>query len=222
MRQPAARQAFQRVLSEDLRPPAYLTNEELQGGWCDLFPDLALSLPAPYPIFGADEEKIITYGYPILVSEGMWTLRREVEKLVVLEVKHRLGGPATEVDATNKDQVAAQRDRYLRATTTIIENVLMNDYGRGLSEVFLLFHSGDVVRSLGQVAKHVQLNFPDAGRNATEETRQFITGVFGMGYFHRAADARHKDGGRLLGDRGQGQHRGQQDAQDAQPGGMFP
>lgn len=176
---PAARQAFQRVLSEDLRPPAYLTNEELQGGWCDLFPDLALSLPAPYPIFGTDEEKIITYGYPILVSEGMWTLRREVEKLVVLEVKHRLGGPATDADSTNKDQVAAQRDRYLRATTTIIENVLMNDYGRGLSEVFLLFHSGDVVRSLGQVAKHVQLNFPDARRNATEETRHFITGVFG-------------------------------------------
>jgi hypothetical protein len=109
----------------------------------------------------------------------MWTLRREVEKLVTLEVKHRLGQPGNDVDATTKDHVAAQRDRYLRATTTIIENVLMNDYGRGLSEVFLLFHSGDVVRSLGQVAKLVQLNFPDAGRDATEETRQFITGVFG-------------------------------------------
>jgi len=176
---PASRQAFHRVLSEDLRPPAYLTSEEIQGGWCDLFPDLAASLPPPYPIFGTDEEKIITYGYPILVSEGMWTLRRELEKLVELEVKYRLGSPANEVDATNKDQVAAQRDRYLRATTTIIENVLMNDYGRGLSEVFLLFHSGDVVRSLGQVAKQIQLKWPDARRDTTEETRQFIAGVFG-------------------------------------------
>jgi len=173
---PAAQQAFQRVLTEDLRPPAYLTPEEVRGGWQELFPELASSLPAPYPIFGTDEEKIITYGYPILISEGIWKLRRELDKLVLLETTYRLGGPGGE---TTKDHVAAQRDRYERATTTIIENVLMNDYGRGLIEVFLLFHSGDVVRGLGQVPKQIQLNWPNAGRDAAEETRQFITGVFG-------------------------------------------
>ena len=41
----------------------------------------------------------------------------------------------------------AQRHRYLRAVTAVFENVLMNDYGRGLLEVFLLFHTGDVVRT---------------------------------------------------------------------------
>ncbi len=173
---PATQQAFQRVLTEDLRPPAYLTPEEVRGGWRDLFPELAACLPAPYPIFGTDEERIITYGYPILISEGIWKLRRELDKLVLLETKHRMGGPG---GGTTKDHVAAQRDRYERATTTIIENVLMNDYGRGLNEVFLLFHSGDVVRSLGQVPKQIQLNWPKAGRDVAEETRQFITGVFG-------------------------------------------
>jgi hypothetical protein len=172
----ASLQAFERVLSEDLRPPAYLTPEEVRGGWRDLFPELAACLPAPYPIFGTDEERIITYGYPILVSEGIWRLRRELEKLVDLETGHRLSGP---VDGTAKEQVAAQRDRWLRATTTIFENVLMNDYGRGLSEICLLFISGDVVRSLGRVAKRVQLSWPEAGRDAVEETRIFIAGVVG-------------------------------------------
>jgi len=144
----ASLQAFERVLSEDLRPPAYLTLEEIRGSWRDLFPELATCLPAPYPIFGADEERIITYGYPILISEGIWRLRRELDKLVELETAHRLSAPA---DSADKEPVAAQRDRYVRGAATIFENVVMNDYGRGLNEVFLLFLSGDAVRSLGQV-----------------------------------------------------------------------
>jgi hypothetical protein len=174
--QPGSKQAFQRVLTEDLRPPAYLTPEEIRGGWQDLFPDLARCLPAPYPIFGTDEERIITHGYPILVSEGMWKLRREVDRVVELETAYRAGGPSEKVD---KDKIATQRDRYLRAASTILENVLMNDYGRGLSEVFLLFHSGDVVRSLGQVAKQIQLKWPATRRSGVEEIRLFIAGVFG-------------------------------------------
>jgi hypothetical protein len=172
----ASLQAFERVLSEDLRPPAYLTLEEIRGGWRELFPDLAACLPAPYPIFGADEERIITYGYPILISEGIWRLRRELDRLVELETAHRLSGPSESAD---KEPVAAQRDRYLRAAATIFENVLMNDYGRGLSEVFLLFLSGDAARSLGQVAKQVRLARPEVGRDATEEIRQFLAGVVG-------------------------------------------
>ena len=172
----ASLQAFERVLSEDLRPPAYLTLEEIQGGWRDLFPELAACLPAPYPIFGTDEERIITYGYPILISEGIWRLRRELDKLVELEVAHRLSSSS---DSADKEPVAAQRDRYVRAAATIFENVLMNDWGRGLTEVFLLFLSGDAVHSLGQVAKQVRLSRPETGRDATEEIRQFITGVIG-------------------------------------------
>jgi len=104
----ASLQAFERVLSEELRPPAYLTPEEVRGGWRQLFPELAACLPAPYPIFGTDEERIITFGYPILISEGIWRLRRELDRLVELETAHRLSGP---VDGAGKDQVAAQRAR---------------------------------------------------------------------------------------------------------------
>ncbi len=170
-------QAFRRVLTEDLRQPVYLTLEEVRGGWSDLFPDLAACLPAPYPIFGTDEERILTYGYPILISDGMWKLRRELDRQVALETEFRL---ATTLDGySDKEQVMVQRDRYLRSVAAIFENVLMNDYGRGLLEIFMLFHSGDVVRSLGQIAKLAQLREPSPDRRTVEEFRHSIAGVFG-------------------------------------------
>jgi hypothetical protein len=168
-------QAFQRVLTEDLKPPSYLTPEEVRGAWRELFPELAACLPAPYPIFGSDEERIITYGYPILVSEGIWRIRREVDKLVGMEIGLRLDLPIEQ--AREKKHVTAQRERYVRGVSAIIENVLMSDYGRGLIEVFFLFHSGDIVRSLGQVAKKTHLHRPDIGREATEEIRQGVAAV---------------------------------------------
>ncbi len=167
-------QAFQRVFNEDLRQPRYLTPDEVRGDWCDLFPDLASALPPPYPIFGVDEERVLTYGYPILISDGVWRLRRELEKLVSEEAEYRLQGGALAVD---KEGVMAQRERYTRALATIFENVFMNDYGRGLLEVFLLFHSGDVVRCLNQAerAAHRQRTASDPA--TMEETRQAIAGV---------------------------------------------
>jgi hypothetical protein len=152
-----------------------MTPEEVRGAWRDLFPELVSCLPAPYPIFGADEERIITYGYPILISDGMWKHRQELDRLVSIETTHRLG---RKVESRGSwDQVKTQRDRYLRATSAIFENVLMNDYGRGLMEIFLLFHSGDVVRSLSQVAKMVQLHSSSTTRKQIEEYRQYTAGV---------------------------------------------
>jgi hypothetical protein len=168
-------QAFRRVLTEDLRQPAYLTSEEVRGAWCDMFPDLASCLPAPYPIFGTDEERIITYGYPILISDGMWKLKLELDRLVAHEAESRVtDSPDVRAD---RDQIRVQRDRYRRSLATIIENVLMNDYGRGLLEVFLLSHSGDVVRSLSQVPKTIQLHRASATREEIEQSRQSVAGI---------------------------------------------
>jgi hypothetical protein len=168
-------QAFHRVLSEDLRHPAYLTYEEIRGAWRDLFPELAACLPAPYPIFGTDEEQIITYGYPILISQGVWKLRQELDRMVAFETEYRL--TRTVEGQGHRNHVVTQRERYLRAISTIFENVFMNDYGRGLLEVFLLFHSGDVVRSLSQVAKLIQLHQSTTTREQIEEYRQFAAGI---------------------------------------------
>ena len=74
--------AFRQVLQEELRSPVYLTQDEVEGGWSDLFPVLATSLPAPFPIFGRDEERVVTWGYQLLLSDGVLKLRRDLETLV--------------------------------------------------------------------------------------------------------------------------------------------
>lgn len=140
--------AFAHVLQEDLQHPQYLTPEEVEGGWCDLFPALATSLPAPFPIFSRDEERVVTWGFPILLSEGALKLRRDLEGLIRTEVEHR--SSAHTVDEELKRSLQACRERYLNSVSRTLENVFMNDYHRGLVDLFLLFHSQEVVRALAQ------------------------------------------------------------------------
>lgn len=168
------RDPFERVLTEVLPRPLYLTREEAAGRWRELFPGVARSLPAPYPIFGRDEERILTYGYPVLVSEGVQRLRQELDRVVALEIDARTGGDRRRPE---RDTVMSARLRYQRGLSAVLANALLNDYGRGLPEVLLLFASADVARCLGQVGRLVQLSEGTADRTRTEEVRQAIGGV---------------------------------------------
>ena len=175
---------FQLVLTDELRHPVALTPDEVAGGWRDLFPNLAACLPAPHPVFGQDEEKVVTCGYPVLRSDGIRQLQRNLDNLINAEVEYRL---ASEFDRTaDKSGVMDERDRLHRSLLLILENVFMNDYGRGMAEVFLLFLSSEVVRSVSRVPKLVRKTdrlFDDAvGRGH----RQAIAGVLG-GLIQRAA-----------------------------------
>jgi hypothetical protein len=140
--------AFRQVLQEDLQHPQYLTPEEVGGSWSELFPALAASLPAPFPIFGRDEERVVTWGFPILLSEGVLKLRRDLENLISAEVQNRMR--AHHPDDDFKRSLKDCRERYFRSASTTLENVFMNDYHRGLVDLFLLFHSQEVVRALAQ------------------------------------------------------------------------
>lgn len=168
------RDPFERVLGEVLPRPVYLTPEEVAGRWRELFPGIAASLPAPYPIFGGDEERIVTHGYPVLVSEGLQRLRQELDRVVSIETSARLEGDRRQPE---RDTVVQARLRYQRALTAVMENASLNDYGRGLPEVFLLFLSGDVARCLGQVGRLVQLSASATDRARTNQVRQEIGGV---------------------------------------------
>ena len=141
--------AFRHVLQEELQHPLYLTPEEVGGGWSSLFPALATSLPAPFPIFSRDEERVVTWGYPILLSDGALKLRRDLESLVRVENQVRLRAQA--IDEELKRNLAEARDRYLKSVSTTLENVFMNDYHRGLVDLFLLFHSQEVIRTITQL-----------------------------------------------------------------------
>jgi hypothetical protein len=175
---------FQLVLTDELRRPVVLTPDEVGGGWRDLFPTLASCLPTPYPIFGQDEEKVVTYGYPVLRSDGIRQLQRNLDSLVNAEVGYRLASESDQ--GADKRGVMAERDRLHRSMSLILENVFMNDYRQGMAEVFLLFLSSEVARSVSRVPKLVRMN----DRLSRDETgarhRQAVAGVLG-GLIQRAA-----------------------------------
>lgn len=168
-------EAFRQVLQEELPQPAYLTAAEVDGRWCDLFPALATSLPAPFPIFGRDEEKVVTWGFPILLSDGILKIRRELESLIQTELDERRR--CRSGTGEDKQRKLAQRERYQKAVTATLENVVMNDYYRGLVDLFLLFQSGEVCRALARVPK--TSSAPRAGEpsSAADDIRQAIAGV---------------------------------------------
>jgi hypothetical protein len=143
--------AFRQVLQEELRNPLYLTQDEVDGGWTELFPVLASSMPAPFPIFNRDEEKVLTWGYPLLLSEGVLKLRRDLESLIAAEADHRLRSRAG--GGNDRQRMMSYRDRYHKSISATLQNVVMNDYHRGLVDLFLLFHSGEVMRALAKVSQ---------------------------------------------------------------------
>jgi hypothetical protein len=167
--------AFRQVLQEDLKHPIYLTPAEVGGGWCDLFPALATSLPAPFPIFGRDEEKVVTWGYPLLLSDGVLKLRRDLDGLVAAEMECRTRPQAGNGD--DKQRMMAQRERYHKSISATLENVFMNDYHRGLVDLFLLFHSGEVCRALSKVPRSRPSAGSGHGRPSYENHRQGIATI---------------------------------------------
>jgi len=167
--------AFRHVLKEDLQRPLYLTPEEVNGGWCEIFPALATSLPAPFPIFARDEEHVVTWGYPILLSDGVRKLRGALDNLIRSEtqLRSRPGSGNTELKRT----VLAHREKYHNSIATTLENVFMNDYHRGLVDLFLLFHSGEVIRSLSQASKMEDAQLSSSSGGPTERREQVASVV---------------------------------------------
>ncbi len=166
-------EAFRYVLKEDLQHPLYLTPEEVGGGWCEVFPALATSLPAPFPIFSRDEEHVVTWGYPLLLSDGVRRLRRDLDNLVRSEIHIRFQKQPGNSEL--KRTVLAHREKYHNSIATTLENVFMNDYHRGLVDLFLLFHSGEVIRSLTQVSKTEGV--PSGAPAAAAECREHVASV---------------------------------------------
>ncbi len=175
---------LQRVLEQDLAHAVFLTQVEAGGGWSTLFPELEQSFPTPYPIFADDEETVLAYGYPVLVTSGMQQLRTELDHHVELETEYRVavaGGESPE-----KGRVMAQRERYLRTLTAMLENAMVNDYGRGIVEVLVLLHIGDLARALGRVpALAVRCDRQVAQQHS--DALRFLVGQVFADLFQRAA-----------------------------------
>ncbi len=165
------------VLLEELRFPFYLTEEEVQGGWREIFPKLAKTLGSPYPIYCKDEKRIVMRGYPVLLSAGVRKLQAEVEGLIILEVDYRIA--SVEERESEKRRLKSRRTRYGKSLEAIIENTLINDYGRGLFDIFLLFHSDEIARSIGQIPNLLQRRYKSRSPVPFDRLSLSIAGVFG-------------------------------------------
>ncbi len=166
---------LQRVLGRDLRQPLWLTHPEVAGGWTSVLPELA-RLPAPYPIYSQDEETVLTYGFPVLVTPAVEQLRRELGKHLAVEVDFRLADSGDETG--DKHKVMVHRERSLRSLTAIFENVLLNDYGRGLAEVLLLFLSGEVAQLVQRIPSIARAQDTVLDRQQGDAIRWAIVSVF--------------------------------------------
>lgn len=174
---------FRKVLQQELRRPAFLTDEDLRGEWQASLPQFARSLPAPYPIFTPNEQKILTWGYPVKSSGGLRRLHHQLERQLGRELEFRL---LRQPDSDDRRKVMLGRDRWVLSLEKVLQNTILNDYGRGLVEVFLLLLSADIQRTLAKLPRVMQNKTGD--RVQGEEFRIQLATILG-GLLSRAAFA---------------------------------
>ncbi|MCP4896804.1 MAG: hypothetical protein GY906_07480 [bacterium] len=172
------------VLAQDLGEPVFLTRREVSGAWPERLNCLASTLPDPYPLFAPDEQVVVARGYPVLVSSGIQQLRREIEKQLAVELEYRVDRELRR--GGDKSKVMVHRDRYLRSLTALLENAMLNDYGRGFVEVFLLFHSQDVASAVEAIPRLARRRELEIGREKGSWFQYDIARVF-ADLMHRAA-----------------------------------
>jgi len=173
---PAHPNALDAVLAEDFRQARYLTQEEAAGKWRELFPEVALFVPAPYPIYTPDESEIITRGYPILLTDALEQLRRELVTIVRTEVSLRLAGEENAQES--RERTLAHRARFQNRVQKLMINTMLTDWGRGLFEVLVLHLSAEVAGALSRIPVVVRRSAPDQGREIGERMRYELASLF--------------------------------------------
>jgi hypothetical protein len=107
----------------------------------------------------------------------MERLQREVAKQVEMETAFRAAA-ATEA-SSDKRKVMAQRERYQRSMQALLENALLNDYERRVTEIFTLFHSRDIARAVARVPQLLDDRSSSLAETYGERFRYAIAAVFG-------------------------------------------
>ncbi len=157
------------VLAGDLSRPVFLTLEEAQGGWISLFPELAGRLPAPYPIFAPDEERIVERGYPVLHHGAMKAVAAGVQHLVAVEIPYRVA--LAEGAPSDKSEVTAAREEWRRRLVPLLENAVLSDSGRHLPELLALAIARTAAELLDQVPVLVARRRSEVARRHGETIR---------------------------------------------------
>ncbi len=145
---------FSQILQSRLIRPRFLRKDELEGRWRQTLPDLA-RFPEPFPIFNADEETVLAWGYPVYKSEGMRRLRSQLERQVGRELEYlRL----EKSDTDDRRKLLKGREGITESLEKAFLNAMLNDYGRSLVEVFVLWLSADIQHLLSAVPQFLKRN----------------------------------------------------------------
>ncbi|MEN8162658.1 MAG: hypothetical protein ABFS37_00895 [Acidobacteriota bacterium] len=145
---------FSRILKSGRARSRFLRKDELGGQWLQTLPDLT-RLPEPFPIFNADEDDIIGWGYPVHRSGGMRRLGSHLKRQIGRELEYlQLEKP----DPDDRRKVVAGRESVTESMEKAFVNVMLNDHGRSLVEVFVMSLSADIQKLLSAVPRFLSKN----------------------------------------------------------------
>ena len=142
---------FRLALQAESNRPVFLSDEDIRGGWKKLLPELAGVLPEPYPVYDPQEERVLQWGYPVALSDGLRRVNSQLGALIDRETRFRL-----EVEGADQRAVTAARERWSASIRMLLGNALLNDYGRGFVEILLLLISAQIQSVLRGVPRMVR------------------------------------------------------------------
>jgi hypothetical protein len=134
-----------------------------------LMPDLQKSLPLPKPVYLEDESATPLQGFPVLLSDGMESLRATLRQYVEAEEGVQLA--ALRRAAYDRKGHGAAWDRYVALLSRAVESATLSSYGRQFPAVFWLQHSLDIARLLKETPKRILRQDTEIGRRHGDEVK---------------------------------------------------
>ncbi|HKV06584.1 MAG TPA: hypothetical protein VJ725_00505 [Thermoanaerobaculia bacterium] len=134
-----------------------------------VIPDLQKTLPLPRPVFLEDESATPIQGFPILLSEGMESLKAALRQYV--ETEEAVQVAVFRRETLDRRMHAQAWDKYLALLSRAVENSTLSSYGRQYPAVFWLQHSLDLARLLKETPKRVLRQDTEIGRRHGDEIK---------------------------------------------------
>jgi hypothetical protein len=143
------------------------------------------ALPAPQPIFLADEAATPLHGFPILLSEGMAALAAALRQFILCEEGVQLA--IQRRDTYDRKLYNTAWERYRALLSRAVENATISNYGRLYPAIFWLHHSSDVARLLKETPKRLLREDLEIGRRLGDTIKyrvldRFLDRTFGTIY----------------------------------------
>lgn len=137
-----------------------------------LFPNAAVLLPTPYPLYMEDETATAFQGFPVVQNEGLTALRDALAQYLDAEEEAQLA--AVRREPFSRTAYSAAWNRYRTLLAQAVQNATMSSYGRHYPALFWLQHSFDVARRLKEVPRRLVRLDLELGRRHGDQIKYRI------------------------------------------------